>query len=262
MIDKSKIAIVSTVINFELYNITSLCFPSGIQKIVIDGREGMYGIDSMQYMMKIFKNKNIDWLIMADEDVIFKKPDLVFELIEEMKSKNYFFSGVRDGGQISHRNNNPFVINTFFSVINLKELKEIWKPSSMLKNQFLKENEFEDDLSDLKFNYDNKSLFEPYYRFYFWLRRNGKKPLFLESTMLLDGISNTVLYNKEELLYHTWYARSYKINEKHTKRIDAVLSLISKSKTNTTKPIVYLNSTFKYKKMVKLFCKKVINKLK
>ncbi len=262
MIDKSEIAIISTVINFELYEITSLYFPSGIQKYVIDGREGMYGIDSLLYMMKKLKNKKIDWLIMADEDVVFKNPDLVFELIEEMQSKNYFFSGVRDGGDISHRNYNPFVINTFFSVINLKGLFEIWSPSLMLKNQFINENEFDEDLSVLKFNYDSKSLYEPYYRFYLWLRRNQKKPLFLKSEMFLDGISNTVFYNGKELLCHTWYARSYKINEKHTKRIDVVLNSIPRLKTNTTKPIIYLNSIFKYKKMLKLFYTKLTHKLK
>jgi hypothetical protein len=248
MIDKSKIAIVSTVINFELYNITSMFFPSEIQKYVIDGREGMHGIDSLLFMMKIFKNKNIDWLIMADEDVIFKKPDLVFELIEEMKSKNYFFSGVRDGGEISHRNYNPLVINTFFSVINLKELYEIWSVSVLRKHQYINKNEFDDDLSSLKFNYDAKSLYEPYYKFYLWLRRNEKKPLFLKTEMFSDAISNIVFFNNQELLYHTWYARSYKINEKHTKRIDVVLSSLPVLKTNSTKPIIYLNSTFKYKK--------------
>jgi hypothetical protein len=40
MIDKSKIAIITTVANFDLYNKTSLFFPVGIRKYVIDGTKG------------------------------------------------------------------------------------------------------------------------------------------------------------------------------------------------------------------------------
>ncbi|WP_278020439.1 hypothetical protein [Flavobacterium ginsengisoli] len=39
-IDKSKIAILTTVTNFELYKRTSTIFPEEIDKIVIDGTNG------------------------------------------------------------------------------------------------------------------------------------------------------------------------------------------------------------------------------
>ena len=42
-----NIAILSTVINFDLYAESSKYFPNDIQKYVIDGRTGMYGIDSI-----------------------------------------------------------------------------------------------------------------------------------------------------------------------------------------------------------------------
>jgi len=59
MLDYSKIAILTTVINFELYNKTSKLFPLGIKKYVIDGRNGMHGIHSIKYMMRILKGKGI-----------------------------------------------------------------------------------------------------------------------------------------------------------------------------------------------------------
>ena len=73
-------------------------------------------------MMKKLKGKGVEWLIMADEDVLFQNPEAVFDIINEMKSKNYIVCGIRDGGLISHRNHNPYLINTFFSIINFKEL--------------------------------------------------------------------------------------------------------------------------------------------
>ena len=116
--DQSKIAILTTVANFNLYKKTSVLFPEQCQKYIIDGSNGMHGIDSILYMMSKLKGKDIQWLIMADEDVIFSNANLVFDIIEEMKAKNITVCGVRDGGLVSHRNQNPYLINTFFSILN------------------------------------------------------------------------------------------------------------------------------------------------
>jgi hypothetical protein len=112
--DKSGIAILTTVANFELYSKISQLFPQGIKKYVIDGTNGMHGIHSILYMFKVLKNKDIEYLIMADEDVIFQDPEEVFCIIDHMKNNNITVCGLRDGGMISHRNFNPYVI-IFFS---------------------------------------------------------------------------------------------------------------------------------------------------
>ena len=59
--DNSKIAILSTVINKELYQISSPLFPEKIQKYIIDGTNGMHGISSIFYMMEKLKGKGIEW---------------------------------------------------------------------------------------------------------------------------------------------------------------------------------------------------------
>ena len=111
--DSFNVAILSTVINKELYKKSSQLFPPNIQKYIIDGTNGMHGIDSIFYMMQKLQGKGIDWLIMADEDVLFENSDMVFELIHKMKTENYTVCGVRDGGLISHRKENPYVIYSF-----------------------------------------------------------------------------------------------------------------------------------------------------
>lgn len=184
--NKSKIAILTTVVNVELYKKSSLTFPGEIQQYIIDGRNGMHGIHSIFFMMEKLKKINIEWLIMADEDVFFKKAELVFEIIDQMIKRNFDVAGIRDGGVINHRIYNPYFVNTFFVILNLKEIKAIWNRKEVLKNNVFYKNEFNDDFMKLKFKFDEDSFYEPYYSFFLWLRRKGKKFLFLDSNQPIE----------------------------------------------------------------------------
>lgn len=251
----SNIAILSTVINKELYQKSSQLFPQNIQKYVIDGTSGMFAIDSICYMMQKLKGKGIDWLVMADEDVLFENSTMIFDIIQKMEAQNYTVCGIRDGGLISHRIHNPFLMNTFFSILNFKEIEAIWNRKEVLKNQYALENEFEDDLSNLKGTYDTSSIYEPYYCFYLWLRRNDKHFLFLDANQPFpeDAITNAVYFEDKVLLYHTWYARSYGVNKRHTDRINAILELLKFENKSSSQPIVFKHKTFfiirKYRKL-------------
>lgn len=253
-----NIAILSTVINFDLYTESSKSFPNDIQKYVIDGRTGMYGIDSIYYMMEKLKNANIEWLIMLDEDVFIFDDSLLFEVISEMKNKNYIVSGIRDGGEVLHRENSPYAINTFFSILNFKKVLELWDKNEIKKQQYILPNEFNENLSAIKGKYNPLSIFEPYYCFYFWLLRKGEKILYLNATMMEDNISNTIEFNNKLIGVHTWYARAYNSNQKHTDRINLIKSGVKNSKENTSPPILFFDSKFKIKKDIM----KVISKIK
>lgn len=265
MIDKSKIAILTTTANFELYYKTSKLFPKGIQKYVIDGTNGMYGIESIYYMMKKIKGKGIEWLIMADEDVVFSDCNAVFSIINDMSKNDITVCGVRDGGVIDHRKENPWMINTFFSILNFKTIESIWNKKRVIQNQYVLKDEFNDDLSKLKINFDVKSLYEPYYRFYFWLRRQNKKFLFLDAVMHRDDISNKVLFNNKEFLCHTWYARDYGNNEKHTSRINRILdeNHASTNGSNNERDglIIFKNNYFSFRQKIKKNIKRVYKKV-
>lgn len=252
----NNIAILTTVINQELYQKSSIFFPKNIQKYVIDGSNGMHGLHSILYMMKKLKGRGIEWLIMADEDVLFENSNMIFDIIQRMEFENYSVCGIRDGGLITHRNYNPHLINTFFSIINLKEIESIWDSKQMLKNNYIVKNEFNDDLAKLSLSFNSESVYEPYYCFYLWLRRNKKYFLFLDANQPFsdDKITNAVYYNDKILLYHTWYARSYGINDNHTVRINNILDLLQFEKNETTIPIVFKDKTFFFKQRIsKLF---------
>ncbi len=262
--NKSNIALLSTVINIELYNKSSQLFPKDIDVYLIDGTNGMFGIDSISYMMKKLKGKDIEWLIMADEDVLFIEPNGIYSIIDKMRKENYFVSGVRDGGVISNRTYSPYLINTFFSIINFKELEVIWNEREVRKNQYINEGEFEENLSGLKENFDVKSVYEPYYCFYFWLRRKGKKILFLVAEMPFSDDNKTTLVfdaHNNKLLYHTWYARSYGNNEMHTNRINRVFDLLHFENKIIVKPIIFKDKTFLIKSKFKKLKKRIKMKI-
>jgi hypothetical protein len=261
---QKDVAILSTVINDELYIKSSQLFPKDIQTYVINGKNGMHGIFSLCYMMKKLKGKGIKWLIMADEDVLFVNPDGINAIINKMKTEHYMVSGVRDGAVIPIRSYNPYVINTFFSIVNFEALEKIWNKKEMLQNQYIEPNEFNDDLSNCTEKFDAVALFEQYYCFYLWLRRKNQKILFLDATNPFsnDSISTLVKgINGEILLYHTWYARSYGVNEKHTKRIDYIFSLIKFEKKAVIQPIIFNERTFYWKQKIKKFKQKILMKI-
>ena len=213
-------------------------------------------------MMEKLKKTNIEWLIMLDEDVFIFDDSILFEVISEMENKNYIVSGIRDGGEVLHRENSPYAINTFFSILNFKRVVELWDKNEIKKQQYILPNEFNENLSEIKGKYNPLSIFEPYYCFYFWLLRKGEKILYLNASMLEDNISNTIEFNQKLIGVHTWYARAYNSNKKHTDRINLIKSGLTNTNENTSKPILFFDSKFKIKKMFKLFYKKVTNKLK
>ena len=242
----NKIAILTTVINNELYQKSSKLFPKDIRKYVIDGSNGMHGLESTFFMMKRLKGKDIEWLIMTDEDVIFEDSKLIFEIIDKMMYEKYTVCGVRDGGHILHRNYNPYLINTFFSIINFKEIESIWNKKEVLKNQYVLNDEFDDDLSNLNEPYDKLSTYEPYYCFYLWLRRNKKQFLFLDTKLPFqdDELTNAVYFEEKILLYHTWHARSYGVNKKHTDRINKVFGILQFKNETIINAIILKHKTF------------------
>lgn len=256
----NKIAILTTVINNELYQKSSKLFPRDIQKYVIEGTNGMHGIDSVFFMMKKLKGKDIEWLIMADEDIIFENSKLIFEIIDKMMYEKYTVCGVRDGGHILHRNYNPYLINTFFSIINFKEIESIWNKKEVLKNQYVLNDEFDDDLSNLNEPYDKLSTYEPYYCFYLWLRRNKKQFLFLDTKLPFqdDELTNAVYFEEKILLYHTWHARSYGVNKKHTDRINKVFGILQFKNETIINAIILKHKTFFIIKRVR----KLYNRIK
>ncbi|MCB0447741.1 MAG: hypothetical protein KDD03_09560 [Gelidibacter sp.] len=250
-IHQDKISFLTTVSNFKLYKKTSIFYPPNADRYVIDGREGMYGIQSIIYMMDVLKDKDIDWLIMIDEDGILIDYKNILDLIVYMDEHEYMVCGMQDGGVNPIRHHSPIAINTYFSIIDFKTLKQIWNADEVLNNQYIHKGEFKISKDFIKYEYEAESLFEGYYCFYFWLLRNGYKILYLNAENPIEGdIYSNVLFNHldKPILYHTWYARVYGKTKMHTKRINHVLTIRKKINNNKSKyiePTLYKDASVK-----------------
>ncbi|MCM4154698.1 hypothetical protein [Gramella sp. AN32] len=238
-INPDKITIATTVGNWDLYQKTVKSFPERVKKYAIDGSKGFYGLRSLIYIIKKLKSEDMEWLILADEDVVFTQPDRTFSLINFMKEHDYTVCGMRDGGTLHWRNENPFSINTYFTILNLQKVYEIFDEKEIYQNQYILENEFDQDLNKVNFqNYKPFSLFEEYYCFFFWLLRNGKKFFYLNADNPSNDETTAVFDNEGEIfLYHAWYARFYNENKIHTERIEDMLKK-GKYVEQTSSPII------------------------
>ncbi len=263
MVDKKKVGIVTTVFNPTLYERSKEFFPEGIKLFTINGTGGFYGLKSLLFAIEELRSYNLDWLIMADEDVVFTKPENVFSLINFMAEKGFTVGGMRDGGEIKWRNNNPHVINHFFAILNLRDIYTIYNRNEILNNQYIKADEFP-ELNNLKYNNsDINSLFENYYCFYLWLLRNGKKFYYINATNpMKNDYATTALWDNqgESFLYHTWYARFYNKNKFHTERIDRIIKL-GKLGGKSTPPIKLNNHLYDIKTFFYKYYRRVLRRV-
>lgn len=266
MTDKSKIAIVTTVFSRKMYAKTASLFPKGIDKYVIDGTNGMYGLDSIDFMFRKFKNKKYDWIIMVDEDVFFYKSDLIFDVIKKMMENDCSICGVRDGGVIKHRFHNPEAVNTFFSIINFSALKEKYNLKKIkFFQKYTPELYQNKDYSQLPYCFDIKSLKEPYYCFYFWAHHNNYKFLYLDSINPVgnDEVGSIILSpSGEKIALHSWYARAYGIFEDQTTRLNGFIEEfdIKNTTIDWNEVILFNNYSFNWKKRLKIFLKSSTNR--
>ncbi len=256
----------TTVANFDLYDKTRSYQPAGIRKLVIDGRGGMYGLDSIFYAFEELPLKDVKWLILADEDVLFLENRALIKIIEEMESANYTVSGVRDGGCLNHRNFNPYIPNTFFCVLDYQNISTIYSRKEIQKQQYSNPKEFTDDLNHLHVGFDANSLYEPYYCFFLWLKRKNHKFLFLNADLLhpnTDDLATKVYaLDNKPFLIHTWYARAYGKNAAQTKRIDAIIDrYASDSNDHAEEAEIFKDEFFKYKLGLRKLKKRIQNKL-
>lgn len=215
----SKIAIVVTVQNKKLFRKTKNSIPSNVDLYSIDGRHGLYALNALELLVKSSQTKKYDWIIMADEDVIFIDFTSVVVLLKYMKDNNYQISGMNDGNAVEFRKGNPKLPNLFFCIFDFKEL--ISKFSREKFEYFKSVYEVNPDESI------NKQI-EPYYVFFHYLLSLDFRILFLKAkhNFIADDYESTILYNHAEnkMIIHTWYARLYSKHEIHTKRIDNIIS--------------------------------------
>lgn len=235
----TKIKIVTNYQSDELYSFSKEFYEKlGFEIVGIEGKNRFYGFKFFDYMIKDDQFKDTDWIIYLDEDCFITDASAMIDLLKYQIDNNIHCSGVPDGGVISHRFHNPVSIIAFFMILNIGEIRD--KYNSDIVNsmrygkdldKFIPHNLINNNKPfNEKFNrtipegyapygiiYDD---FEPTYRLFFWLLRNGYNMLYLDGYDYNDDDYTTIVKNHkgEDFLYHTWFARHWN-DPTHKQRI-------------------------------------------
>jgi hypothetical protein len=222
-VDFSKIKIVTNSQHDDLFEISKSFYSDlPFECINISGKNGMYGLQFLEHAIKTLTD--VDWMIYIDEDCFITNKGAMLHLLFHQIRNNIGFSGMPDGGVIRHRFHNPVGINLFFSIINLKRVREEYLKSKGF-------NSFSKDLErftphhllkkDFKISYDN---FEPYYIIFFLCLRKGMIPLYLDAYDFKDDEYATVLKNHlgVDFAHHSWFSRGWKSPD-HNARIKKLI---------------------------------------
>jgi len=239
-LDVSKIKIVTNSQYDDLLELSKQFYSDLPFEIVnISGKGGMYGFQFFEHVIK--KLTDVDWMIYIDEDCFITNKSALMDLLYHQIRHNIGFSGMPDGGVISHRFHNPVSINAFFTIVNLKKLREEilnlrgyshyakdldkFIPHSLIKkgytNDYKTQKIIDEGNIPYGVSYDN---FEPYYSIFFSALRKGVKPLYLDAYDYPDDDYATVLKNHlgVDFAYHSWFSRGWN-DPYHKNRIQKIV---------------------------------------
>ena len=100
--------------------------------VAVNGSNRIYGygafislLEEILYKKTTIKRK-CDYLVYIDEDCFITDLFALKDVVEDFILKDRAFAGCRDGGVLCHRNHNGYCINTFFTIFNIKQLKEMF----------------------------------------------------------------------------------------------------------------------------------------
>jgi hypothetical protein len=182
------------------------------------------GEDAVNYLHYIFELSKEDWLINIDEDAYVSNPQSIPNLIEYMEKNNYQYCGFPDGGT-TIRFHNPLVVNPFFNIFNMKEIRKKYNKSlipSINAYQFNEAMKAKTPTHLLRHNYVY-DRYEPFYGLFLWMIDNFNC-YFMDSYQHSDTITTVLKDEKgQDFLYHTWYSRCYGADIPQTNRINNII---------------------------------------
>lgn len=177
------------------------------------------------YFFTMLRDMDCDIAVNIDEDAFITDWEPIFDLIEYLVTHNIANAATPDAGPGCPRRHNPIVTNPFFNVLNLKLIRTKYTTPKEIQ-RFSYEEHREELLGKFpKVLLDTLECdldcidFEPYYPFFFWLAYHFDT-LYLTAVRHSDGFSS-ILYNHQgrPFCLHSWFARKFKVQKFHTKRI-------------------------------------------
>ncbi|MCB0324818.1 MAG: hypothetical protein KDD69_14645 [Bdellovibrionales bacterium] len=199
-----RVVIATRSLNEELYRLSGellgLPFP----------RYRITGTTADSYFC-VLHELDADWVINIDEDAFVTAPDRILALLQYMQEHDYDCCGMPDGGVVDIRFHNPLVPNAFFTIHNVKKVREWFNLDEIYRARYERSLDRHVPTNLLRreqFAFDD---FEPYYKYFFWLLHKGARFLYLDAIQWVRDPITTILadHERQPFLMHTWYAREY-----------------------------------------------------
>lgn len=238
--NNDKIKIVSNVLYDDLYKLSRETYePMAFEKINVSGKSinNMPKLYNFKFLKHIIVNKDLydfDIMVYIDQDCFIVNQDALLDLINFTIDNDFDCVGMPDGGVCKIRWHNPVAINQFFSIINIKKIRDIYNENDIMTTVFTEDliKYTPDHLfkSNSGFKYDD---FEQNYKLFFWMLKNGFKFYYLDIGDYDGDNITTILKNHKgiDFAYHTWYAREWE-DPKHQKRIKGVIDFVQSNLKN------------------------------
>lgn len=219
-------------------------------KLKVSGENGFYNFKFINDLILNGEKYPYDWVALIDEDCFITDTHEMMNLVKYQIENNIHMSGMPDGGVLPLREFNPVSINTYFTILNLKEIREVYNEVEVLKTIYdksldvnIREDLMKGRYFSNKITYLNRKCnpynFEPYYRIFFWLLKKGLKIEYLDAELLdskNDNIAN-ILKNHNNIPFacHSWRARQFKTNSDNKKRILNIIKHCKEISINANK---------------------------
>ena len=175
------------------------------------------------YLYAVLKS-DADIAINIDEDAFILDNNKLFDLLLYMVKNGYVNCGFPDGGVLPIRFHNPLITNPFFNILDLRILRNKFNFIEIKKFSVFNQNYIINSpvhLLKTEYKYD---MYEPFYPFFLWISQNFKV-LYLDAEKHPDGITSILKdHVGNPFLLHSWYSRSYNIDNFHTERINSLIN--------------------------------------
>lgn len=211
--------------NNDLYRRMREFIPQHIEAVeCTQFQEWWYARDYLHHILQ----SDADWVVNVDNDAFITDWEQVEQIISHMDKNDYHYAGMPDGGVCPHRCRSWVVMNPFFNVFHVKQMKAVisqypeWVINSAGFNA-----DWHDKKPDIVQGAYNHDYGEPFSSLFYFLY-DKFKPLYLNAYGHNDGIS-TLLRGIDGVpfVYHSWYSREFSTD---TQQRDRILKLYNEAK--------------------------------
>lgn len=216
MTNLERLVVVTRAMHEPLCDMQMEFLPSETKTIHLYGFNGREAV--IPFLLNAFSiGAEFDWLLLLDEDAFLFPGSALYSSIDIMQRDGYACAGMLDGGVFKGRAESPLVLNSFFCLFNMRVLGRFCVKAA------LEQGEFSVDMIDplqiagllLPFRFCTRRhghYYEPYYRLFYALRKDGHKFLTLSvGSCPIDP--EAVILNAptgENLVVHAWYGREFR----------------------------------------------------